>query len=514
MQDVRRKRCRRKAEGHDNSDGCSKAASYGFVGRTAEMCARHASPGMVNLRHKTCAHVNCFTRPSRGSPISMTAEFCSKHAPSGSISIFSKERKKCARPGCSQKPSFGVKGCNRKTFCSLHATDEMVNIVASENGTEATCTKRTTTFAEKNGSGNNNPESCVDNNLNAGELRSVARHTNRNNSTENAVVSHDGGNNEFTSDVIPAADLATIRGGGKRKRTCVFPSVTVQEEAGRSAKRNRLRFEHPILEPPPSPTLQQPQRRHYHQQYSSPAGHRWAPSIADKPVRAPAPPSSPLLDLLGEAKAENSIRTANFPRVSPHDLEATTCGNDRVRILHGRPVFVAAPMSGHYGCESGWFENRRGEGIVIANMEERGIHDVRSLMTGGFDTATHDPYEGYNASRRTADRVGPNSRGGWRPVYGSDGRGADRWGGNDSYWENHAFGAEERGLGQKGECYPFETFEEFKARRSVAGGRGESGSAVIRRGAPGQTYGVGGAFKADVTYRIGFLQKGSWCCRC
>lgn len=289
-----------------------------------------------------------------------------------------------------------------------------------------------------------------------------------------------------------------MRGGGKRKELPFFPSVAVQEEPDRSVKRNRLRFEHPIPEPPPpSPTLQQPQRRQYHeQQRSSPAARRWAPSIANEPVGAPAPPSPPLLDSLGEVEAEDIIRTTSPHRASPYDLETTTCGNDGVRILHGRPAFVAAPMSGHSGCERGWFENFREEGVVIASMEERGVHDARSL-TGGFGTVMHDPHEGSNASRRVADRVGPSRRGGWRPVFGSDGRrSADGYGwGRDDYWENHAFGAEKRGLGGEGEGYPFEMFEEFKARRSVPGGGGESGSAVIRLGAPGQTSGVGGALR-------------------
>ncbi|CAN0188997.1 unnamed protein product, partial [Ectocarpus sp. 6 AP-2014] len=68
---------------------------------------------------------------------------------------------------------------------------------------------------------------------------------------------------------------------------------------------------------------------------------------------------------------------------------------------------------------------------------------------------------------------------------------APRWGGDDCR-ENRDFGAEKRDLGGERECYTFETFEELKARRSVPSGGGESSSAVIRLGAPGQTFGVGG----------------------
>lgn len=50
-------------------DGCGKEPSFGKPGsRTAQFCALHAEPGMVNVRGKRCEHPGCNTRPAFGVP--------------------------------------------------------------------------------------------------------------------------------------------------------------------------------------------------------------------------------------------------------------------------------------------------------------------------------------------------------------------------------------------------------------------------------------------------------------
>ena len=50
-------------------DGCGKEPSFGKPGsRTAQYCALHAEPGMVNVRGKRCEHPGCSTRPAFGVP--------------------------------------------------------------------------------------------------------------------------------------------------------------------------------------------------------------------------------------------------------------------------------------------------------------------------------------------------------------------------------------------------------------------------------------------------------------
>lgn len=50
-------------------ENCGKEPSFGKPGsRTAQFCALHSEPGMVNVRGKRCEHQGCTTRPAFGMP--------------------------------------------------------------------------------------------------------------------------------------------------------------------------------------------------------------------------------------------------------------------------------------------------------------------------------------------------------------------------------------------------------------------------------------------------------------
>ena len=56
-------------------DGCYTQASFGLASRKKEeFCSKHASKGMVNVKHKKCSHRECSKHPSYGDAHSATAK--------------------------------------------------------------------------------------------------------------------------------------------------------------------------------------------------------------------------------------------------------------------------------------------------------------------------------------------------------------------------------------------------------------------------------------------------------
>lgn len=94
----------------------------GWVG--AERMASSDSPFGAN--GMTCLHSSCSKRPTYGfveADGTRTAQFCAPHAKPGMVNV---SKRRCAQPGCLKHPSFSMKGDKTVCYCVDHSTDGMV----------------------------------------------------------------------------------------------------------------------------------------------------------------------------------------------------------------------------------------------------------------------------------------------------------------------------------------------------------------------------------------------------
>lgn len=102
------------------------------------MCSQdHKQEGMVDTKHKTCAHPGCSLFPCMTGPGSAPdrdktrgtkrkAVYCVSHAPEGSTNVTAR---RCRHPGCNVQPSFGLEGSGGGSlFCAKHRKRGMTDI--------------------------------------------------------------------------------------------------------------------------------------------------------------------------------------------------------------------------------------------------------------------------------------------------------------------------------------------------------------------------------------------------
>lgn len=119
----------------------------------------HKHDGMVDTKHKTCAHPGCTRLPSKSPPPAVTVAasspksdrncsglgaenkasnrpqqpqrqpppiFCAAHAPKGSTNVTAP---RCREPGCDVQPSFGREGAGEPpAFCVRHRKRDMTDV--------------------------------------------------------------------------------------------------------------------------------------------------------------------------------------------------------------------------------------------------------------------------------------------------------------------------------------------------------------------------------------------------
>jgi plastocyanin len=102
---------------------CNVRPRFNTAGEKALFCSQHKSPGMVNVKDKTCAYHDCNVRPSFNTA-GEKALFCSQHKSPGMVDVKSKT---CDRPGCNVKPAYNTAG-QKALFCTTHKSEGMVDV--------------------------------------------------------------------------------------------------------------------------------------------------------------------------------------------------------------------------------------------------------------------------------------------------------------------------------------------------------------------------------------------------
>lgn len=82
----------------------------------AEMCAKHALEGMVDVVNKRCGHPSCSKLPSFSMAGTKRRVMCAEHALDGMVSV-----KRCCHPYCSKRPHFDTSGNMKAGMCLEHA---------------------------------------------------------------------------------------------------------------------------------------------------------------------------------------------------------------------------------------------------------------------------------------------------------------------------------------------------------------------------------------------------------
>jgi hypothetical protein len=78
---------------------------------------------MIDVKHKTCIHEGCHTRPTYDEP-GGSGISCKKHKGSTMIDI---SHKICEYEDCTIRASFGLPGTKHLTYCSKHKEPNMIN---------------------------------------------------------------------------------------------------------------------------------------------------------------------------------------------------------------------------------------------------------------------------------------------------------------------------------------------------------------------------------------------------
>lgn len=109
----------------------------------------HKQEGMVDTKHKTCAHPGCPLLPSMGVAVDQdtvntipasgqrststlrsgkaSARYCAAHAPEGSTNVTAR---RCRHPGCNVQPTFGREGAGEApSFCARHRKPGMTDVL-------------------------------------------------------------------------------------------------------------------------------------------------------------------------------------------------------------------------------------------------------------------------------------------------------------------------------------------------------------------------------------------------
>ena len=120
--------------------GCTSNSSYGKVGtKKAELCAKHAEDGMINVRHKKCGHSGCTKQPSYGRVGTNKAERCARHADDGMVSV---RNKKSGHSGFNKQPSCGKIGTKKADLCAEQSEDGIADVRMIKECGHSGCTKQ------------------------------------------------------------------------------------------------------------------------------------------------------------------------------------------------------------------------------------------------------------------------------------------------------------------------------------------------------------------------------------
>ena len=102
-------------------EDCTKAATYGQLGRNACYCFSHKQPGMVDVTNKRCA---CGRTVSFGYAGQKPTACASCKTP---LMVCVRKRNLCA---CGVRANYGLVD-GRATACRVHKTEEMVDVAHS-----------------------------------------------------------------------------------------------------------------------------------------------------------------------------------------------------------------------------------------------------------------------------------------------------------------------------------------------------------------------------------------------
>ena len=131
MEDLKHKKCE-----HVDSDGnkCKLLATYGPQGEHVKYCQSHAllHENMVVIRTTLCKYkdengVSCTTRASFNAPGTKSAKWCKLHKQDGDVFVLKVD--KCKEEGCETRASFNHKNADKPLYCDAHKLIGMVNIV-------------------------------------------------------------------------------------------------------------------------------------------------------------------------------------------------------------------------------------------------------------------------------------------------------------------------------------------------------------------------------------------------
>mmetsp|Transcript_500 Transcript_500/g.1491 ORF Transcript_500/g.1491 Transcript_500/m.1491 type:complete len:304 (-) Transcript_500:25-936(-) len=112
------------------ADDCTSRSVFNTPGETRAFCKRHATPGMVDVKHTHCKADDCTSQPSFNTPGETRGAFCKSHAAPGMINVINFLRARCQAEGCQTWPSFNTPGETRGAFCKRHAAPGMINVVS------------------------------------------------------------------------------------------------------------------------------------------------------------------------------------------------------------------------------------------------------------------------------------------------------------------------------------------------------------------------------------------------
>ena len=99
-----------------NNEGESKAI----------YCSIHKLDDMINVIDKTCIHPNCKTRPTYNNEGESKAIYCSIHRLEGMIDV---KHKTCIHPNCKTRSTYNNEGESKAIYCSIHKLDGMIDVI-------------------------------------------------------------------------------------------------------------------------------------------------------------------------------------------------------------------------------------------------------------------------------------------------------------------------------------------------------------------------------------------------
>ena len=107
--------------------GCKTRPNFNIEGEIKGLyCFEHKKDGMVDVINKTCIHPECKIRPTYNIEGEKKALYCFEHKSAEMIDV---KHKTCIHEGCKTRPTYNIEGETKGLYCSEHKKDGMVDVI-------------------------------------------------------------------------------------------------------------------------------------------------------------------------------------------------------------------------------------------------------------------------------------------------------------------------------------------------------------------------------------------------